>query len=861
MPSPPARLLPVVAVWLAAAVASPAADPPKFSAEQVAFYEQQVLPVLKANCLKCHGQDPRKLKGGLDLTRRERLLAGGDTGPAVDLAKPDASLLLKAISYKDEDHQMPPAGRLPAEQIAVLTKWVKDGLPWATGDGAAQEQKHAGGPDRTYWAYQLLKRPVVPEVKDKGWVKTPIDAFVLAKLEAKGLKPVAPAERAALCRRAYYDLTGLPPTPEQVDAFVADKSPDAYEKLIDELLASPHYGEKWGRHWLDVVRFAETNGYERDGPKPFAWRYRDYVIKSFNADKPYDRFIQEQVAGDELWPDDPDAVTATGYYRLGLWDDEPADPERAFYDGFDDLVTVTGQGFLGMTLNCCRCHEHKGDLFPQADYYKMVAFFRDVRPYSDTREVRSRANLTDITPPEKRKFYEADLKKREARLEELTAKLMAIEDEAIKKMPAEDQRAAEGLDRPQVVAKVPTFLEGDRKVEYLKLKRERDGLKRNPLPNQEFALSVNRCYVSPPKTHVLIRGNPGANGKEVSPGFPEVFGLPDPAIPAPGPNAKSSGRRTVLANWLASKENPLTVRVMVNRVWQYHFGRGIVPTPSDFGKLGEKPTDPELLDWLAAEFAEPTIRRSPKRQQGSSPSPEPLADASGSDKPWALKRLHKLIMLSSTYQLSAKADANNLKADPANALHWRFDMRRLTAEEVRDSMLTMGGHLNLKMYGPSVYPKLSAEVLAGISFTDKKEHWPDSPPEEADRRSVYVFVKRSLQVPILNAHDQADTDSPCPVRYTTTVPTQALGMLNGEFANEQAAAFADRLAKEYTGDLEKQVARAVRLTTGRTPAADEVAKDAAFVKELRTKYGLGDRAALTRYALLMLNANEFVYLD
>lgn len=830
----PARLLPVFAL-LVMATAAPAADPPAFSAEQVAFYEKQVKPILTAHCLKCHGADPKKIRGGLDLTRRAGVLTGGDTGPAVDLKQPDASLLLKAISYKDEDHQMPPAGKLPAGPTAVLTKWVRDGLPWTPGDhGAVQEQKHVGGPDKNYWAYQPVRRPAVPQVENKAWVKTPIDAFILAKLEAKGLKPVAPADRAALCRRAYYDLTGLPPTPEQVDEFLTDESPDAYEHLIDKLLASPHYGEKWGRHWLDVVRFAETNGYERDGPKPFAWRYRDYIIQSFNADKPYDRFIREQIAGDELWPDDPDAVIATGFYRLGLWDDEPADPELALFDGYDDLVTTAGQGFLAMTLNCCRCHDHKGDFFPQADYYKMVAFFRDVRPFSDTRDVRSKFNLTDISPPEKRKHYEPDLKQREAQLAGLTAKLTAIEDEAIKKMPAEDQRAAEGSDRPQVVLKVPGYLDAARKAGYEKLRRQLAALKKKPLPNQDLALSVNNCYVTPPKTHVLVRGNPGANGKEVSPGFPSVFGVPDPAIPAPGPGAKSSGRRTALANWLASTDNPLTARVMVNRVWQYHFGRGIVPTASDFGKFGEKPTHPELLDWLASEYM---------------------------DGGWKLKRLHKLVMLSGTYRLSAAADDANLKADPANALRWRFDMRRLTAEEVRDTMLSAGGNLNLKAGGPSVYPKLSAEVLAGISFTNKKEHWPDSPPEEANRRSVYVFVKRSLQVPVLNAHDQADTDSPCPVRYTTTVPTQALGMLNGDFANEQAAALADRLAKEHPNDLPKQVARAVRLTTGRAPTADEVAKDVAFVTGMKAKHKLDDRTALTRYTLLTLNANEFVYLD
>ncbi len=830
---PAARLLPAVAAFLGPLPAAPAADP-AFSADQVAFYEKQVLPVLKANCLKCHGQDRKKLKGGFDLTSRKTVLAGGDTGPAVDLQKPDESLLLKAIHYKD-GLEMPPAGKLPTEQVAILTKWVKDGLPWSSAAAEGGAQQHAAaGPDMSYWAYQPVKRPAVPAVKDAGWVKTPIDAFVLAKLEEKGLKPVAPADKAALCRRAYYDLIGLPPTPEQIDEFVADRSPTAFEHLIDKLLASPQYGEKWGRHWLDVVRFAESNGYERDGPKPFAWRYRDYVIRSFNADKPYDRFVKEQIAGDELWPDDPDAVIATGYYRLGLWDDEPADPLQAMFDGYDDLVTVTGQGFLGMTLNCCRCHDHKGDFFPQADYYKVLAFFRDIRPYSDTREVRSSFNLTDITPIEKRKLYEADLEARQARIAELTAKMTAIEDEAIKKMPAEDQRAAEGTDRPTVVRKVPDFLESAKKVEYVKLRREREGLKKKPLPNQEFALSVNHCDVNPPPTHVLIRGSAQAKGKEVRPGFPVVFRLPDPAIPPPGPHAKSSGRRTVLANWLAAKDNPLTARVMVNRVWQHHFGRGIVPTPNDFGKLGERPTNQELLDWLAAEFA---------------------------DGGWTLKRLHKLIMLSSTYQLSAEADEHNLKVDPANTLRWRFDMRRLTAEEVRDSILMVSGDLNPKMYGPSVYPKLSKEVLAGISFPDKENHWPTSPPAEANRRSVYVFVKRSLQVPILAAHDQADTDSSCPVRYTTTVPTQALGMLNGEFTNEQAAALAGRLTKEHPGDLPAQVTRAIRLTTGRVPTADEVVKDVAFVRTMREKHKLDERTALTRYALLALNANEFVYVD
>src|SRR5262245_37510466 len=351
-----------VALAALAALAVGGAEPAaKFPAEDVAFFEKQVRPILTAHCLKCHGGG-EKVRGGLRLTARESVLEGGDQGPAVDLAKPAESLLLKAVHYQD-GLQMPPGGKLPQKEIDTLTTWVKKGLPWSAGAAVAKkghDDKPKGGAvteeARRYWAYQPIHRPAVPAVKDKAWVSNPIDAFVLAKLEEKGLTPAAPADRVALVRRATYDLTGLPPTPDEVDAFVNDKASDAYEKLIDRLLASPHYGEKWGRHWLDLVRFAETNGYERDGPKPFAWRFRDYVIGSFNADKPFDRFVKEQLAGDELAPDDPAAVIATGYYRLGLWDDEPVDPKASRYDELDDWVATTGQVFLGMTMNCARCH-------------------------------------------------------------------------------------------------------------------------------------------------------------------------------------------------------------------------------------------------------------------------------------------------------------------------------------------------------------------------------------------------------------------------------------------------------------------------------------------------------------------------
>ncbi|MBX9627323.1 MAG: DUF1549 and DUF1553 domain-containing protein, partial [Gemmataceae bacterium] len=611
----------------------------------------------------------------------------------------------------------------------------------------------------------------------------------------------------------------------------------------------------------------ESNGYERDGPKPFAWKYRDYVIKSFNADKPFDVFVREQLAGDELPGYQPDAVTATGFYRLGIWDDEPADEEQALFDGYDDLVTVVGQGFLGMTLNCARCHDHKADPIRQADYYRLVALVRDVKPFSDTRDTSSRFNLTDITPPDKRAEYEAELTARQEKLRELKTKMTAIEDAAIRKMPAEDQRAAEANDRPAVVVKVPGYLGKDELETYNALQKERAELVKKPRPaGQELALSVNHCDPRPPAVHVLTRGNPHAPAAEVTPGFPLVLGTADPVIPEAPKGAKSSGRRTVLANWVASKENPLTARVLVNRVWQGHFGRGIVPSPNDFGKLGEKPTHPELLDWLAAELVEPTVLAS-----GGRKAPDGVKDqgahAPRSPEAWTLKRLHKLVMTSATYRQGITADPAAVAADPGNLLFGRFNPRRLAAEEVRDSVLMVAGKLIPAHYGPSVYPKIPAEVLAGQSVPG--EHWLKSKgggydpkdPDAGNRRSVYVCVKRSLQVPVLAAHDQADTDNSCPVRYTTTVPTQALGLLNGEFTGETAATFADRLRKEKPDDLAGQVTRAIRLTAGREPPAAEVAKDVAFVESLMTKHGLDERTALARYALLLLNTNEFVYVD
>jgi mono/diheme cytochrome c family protein len=807
-------------MWIAGGAS---AGEPDFPAEQVAFFEKQVRPILAERCHKCHG--PAKAKGGLRLTDRAAVLAGGDTGPAAVPGKSAESLLVKAIGYAG-DLQMPPSGKLPQAEIDILVRWVEAGLPSTPGGAGVVAKPAPHAPPRSdgksYWAYQPVRRPAVPAPANPSWIKTPVDAFVSAGLAAHGLSPNPPAERVALIRRLTYDLTGLPPTPAEVDAFTADQSPAAWERLVDRLLASPHYGEKWGRHWLDVVRFAETNGYERDGPKPFAWRYRDYVIRSFNADKPYDLFIKEQLAGDELPNAGVDGIIATGFYRLGLWDDEPVDPQQALFDGYDDLATTVGQAFLGMTLNCARCHDHKGDPLPQTDYYRLVAFFRDIRPFSDTRDTRSRFNLTDISPPEKRRVYEEELNRRQARLDELRRRMKPVEDAAIAKMPPEDQLKVQDGKRAEVLKKVPQFLDGTTRDEYLALARALEDIRKKPKPAQDWALSVNNCDPRPPATHVLIRGNPHAPAAEVNCGFPAVLGAADPVIPVPDGGAKTSGRRRFLADWVASPDNPLTARVMVNRIWQGHFGRGVVASCNDFGRFGDPPTHPALLDWLADEFV-----------RGG----------------WSVKRLHKLILTSNAYQMSARANDAGLKADPLNIHLWRFNMRRLQAEEVRDSVLAASGRLNLAQFGPSVYPPLPKEVLAGQSMPG--DGWHPSPPDQSNRRSVYVHVKRSLQLPLLATHDQADTDTSCPVRYTTTVPTQALGMLNGAFMNEQATAMAERLRKESPDDVPAQVGRAIRLTTGRVPPDQEVARDAAFVRA----------ESLERYCLMLLNANEFVYVD
>jgi cytochrome c553 len=953
-----------------------AADAP--TAEQAAFFEAKVRPVLIENCAECHGE--KKQKAGLRVDSRTALLTGGDSGPAVEPGKPDESYLLMAISHGDDAPKMPPKQKLTDERIADLTRWVQMGAPWPGDTGEAPVAARKPGfeitdADRRHWAFLPVKSPAVPQVKDRRWADNPIDAFILAKLEAKGLAPNRQATKRELIRRAYFDLIGLPPTPEDVNAFENDQAPDAYARLIDELLDSPQYGERWGRHWLDLVRYAETNSYERDNPKPHVWRYRDYVIQSFNDDKPYDRFIREQLAGDEMGGTDP--LIATGYYRLGIWDDEPSDRELARYDSLDDIVATTGQVFLGLTIDCARCHDHKLDPIAQKDYYRLVSFFQNTNHFRNGGPTDEAPILADDAA---RLEHERRLDELAAKRLELQTAMSAITDEFRARF---EQETRTGIDRPDIEdlqyrfyrdtwQKLPDFAalkfedsgtlplgrfdlkprtrddafgfvfegtlivpkageytfyldsddgsrlsvnnavaitydgihgEGDEREakvalsagrvpirleyfqqgsglglsvawsgpdlprrslsadddgrpnptrdlarlfrtegsrvlgaarfkEYQTLRKKLEGLNanRNAGAGTEMALCITERGPEAPDTFVLLRGNPQTPGDKVEPAFLEVLGGTPAVIPTPPPGAKSSGRRSALADWIASPENPLTARVMANRIWQYHFGRGIVRSPSNFGKQGDAPTHPELLDWLAAEFLK---------------------------NGWHLKPLHRLVMNSNAYKMSSHADSQALEADPENNLFWRFDMRRLSAEEIRDSILAVAGNLNPAMFGPSIYPKIPKEVMAGQSVPGAG--WHTSPEAEQSRRSVYVHIKRSLLVPILESFDVAETDRSTPSRFVTTQPTQALGMLNGEFLHEQAAVFADRLKQEAPDSPRDQVILAWRLATSRTPEPGEIDRGLALIDAL--KPDLGPDGALRAFALVVLNLNEFLYLD
>jgi hypothetical protein len=742
-------------------------------------FATQIRPVLEKKCYACHG--PKVAMHGLRLDLRAGAFKGGESGvPAMLPGKSAQSLLYRYVAGLDKNVKMPPAGPgLSPADVKLVETWIDEGAAWPADGIEITDEKFVRG--RTHWAFQPRRPVAIPTVKDRAWVKNPIDAFVLAQLERKGWKPSPSASRTQLLRRAWLDITGLPPT------LLEQNTATTVDAAIDELLQRPAYAERWARHWLDVVRFGESNGYERDAHKPSVWKFRDYVIRSFDRDKPFNQFIVEQLAGDELDAPTPETLIATGYHRLGPWDDEPADPPTDRFDQLDDMLATTSQSFLGLTLACARCHNHKFEPLTAADYYSMIAIMQGLeRP----RKGRTELDRPLGTPAELERERIRDLK-----IEPIAAALAKLKDPK-ERAPLEEQIAAIKRDQPD-------------------------------LPRAYF---MEEPKPDPGPAHVLVRGKPGALGPEVSPAVPGILAAKPVAFLEP---ARTSRRRLSLANWIASNENPLTARVIVNRVWMWHFGEGLVRTPSDFGLMGQRPTHPELLDWLATWFV---------------------------DNGWSLKKLHKLILSSNTWRMSKRAVPEYLAADPEDRLLWRVPYKRLEAEAIRDSILAVSGRLNPKMYGPSVFPAVQPQALEGSSDPDKI--WKASPEEDASRRSIYVFVKRSLILPMLEMLDLCDTARSSAQRMTTSVPTQALTLFNGDFVNQQSRYLAARLRAEAGPDRAKQINLAYRLSFNRAPDPTELRDMLTFLeKEESSVQENSSLHALEQLARVIFNMNEFVYVD
>jgi hypothetical protein len=697
----------------------------------------------------------------------------------------------------------------------------------------------------------------VPAVKRAARVRTPVDAFVFSRLEAAGLSPAPPADPGTLLRRVYLDLVGLPPTPAEQEAFLADPSPEAYARVVDTLLGRPEYGERWARHWLDVARYAETNGYERDGPKPSAWRYRDYVIDALNKDKPFDRFVTEQLAGDELPGADAESRVATTFLRLGTWDDEPANPRVDRYDQLDDVMGVSATAFLGLTIRCARCHDHKFEPFSQADYYRMLAVFEPlVRPQDGRTELdRPVGSDSEIAA------YQRASERYQAERAEATRKVEACEATirdrllcrppksfppeavaAFRAEPGKRTKEERGLVKKyaaQLAGDVRAAATADENTRLAAFERERQTAEAHRPAELPRAYVWDETSPKAPPTHVFKRGDPDKPTGEVTPGLPAT--LLRGEVAPPTPTAHSTGRRLWLARWITRPDNPLTARVLVNRVWLHHFGRGIVATPNDFGLMGEAPTHPELLDWLAARF---------------------VADG------WRLKALHRLLVLSSAYQLSSALGPNENAAggDRRLALFGRRLQTRLEAEAIRDSVLAVTGQLNPRRGGPGVFPPLPRAVLDGQSRPG--EGWGQSPPAEAARRSIYLYSKRAIALPELELLDTPDTTSPCEQRPVSTTAPQALTFLNGAFTQAQSVRFAERLCREAGSDAGQCVRRAFALALCRPPTADELAKSLDFLTRQERRIAeesagkpAGDAAgkALADFCLVLFNTNEFVY--
>jgi hypothetical protein len=736
-------------------------------------------------------------------------------------------------------------------------RWSLTGLTFLVGAAlfAAEERPAAAVPDD--WAFHPAQRPAVPAVKTADRARNPIDAFVLARLQKEGRTFAPAADPLTLLRRVTFDLTGLPPTPEEIDAFLADRSPDAYAKAVDRLLASPAYGERMAMGWLDLVRYAETDGFKADDHRPDAWRYRDYVIRSFNSDKRYDRFVTEQLAGEELAPDDADARIATGFLRHFPDEYNAVNLEQRRQEILNDITDTVGVAFLGLTVGCAKCHDHKFDPITQEDYYRLQAFFAAYRPTDspalppaaraeherrmaawekETAEMRRR--MEELEGPA-RKQFEA---KRKVRFPQEYQDILAVPPE--ERTPLQKQLAA--MAEKQVTAgptEVAKAMKPAVKDEWQKLKERMAALDRDRPPQPPTAMGMTDVGPVAPPTYLLKRGDWRSHGQEVRPGF--LSAIDDREAELQPPTGPTTGRRLALAKWLTRPDNPLTARVMVNRLWQHHFGRGLAATPGDLGAQGERPTHPELLDWLATEFV-----------------------ARG----WSLKQMHRLMVLSETYRQSsgqATRGREPPEADPENRLFGRMNRQRLEGEALRDAMLSVCGELNRKIGGPSVYPEMPAEL--------KAKDWPVSADAaERSRRSVYVFAKRNMRYPLFSLFDAPDGNEACARRYVTTGAPQALTLLNDRLILDHARRFAARVLRDCgsTSNTSALIDRAFLLALGRTPDAEEQRTAREFLqRQTALLRGRGVTAgplptddpaagaALVDFCHGLLNVNEFLFID
>ena len=949
---------------------APAAAP---DARAVEFFETRIRPLLAEQCYSCHGKQNRK--GGLRLDSAAALLKGGDTGPAVVPGSAEKSLLIHAVSYTRDHLKMPPQGRLKPQQIADLTAWVKLGAPWPSerlkDEGGAMKGRKSPAhpsslilhPSAKHWAFQAVRRAAPPAVRNRTWVRNPVDAFVLARLEATGLKPAPRADKRTLIRRVTFDLTGLPPTPDEVQAFLADSAPDAFARVVDRLLASPAYGERWARHWLDVARYADSNGLDENTAFANAWRYRDYVVRAFNNDKPYDEFVREQIAGDLLPASQDDAVnserlTATGFLVLGPKVLAEPDKQKMVMDIVDEQIDTMGRAFMGLTLGCARCHDHKFDPIPTKDYYALAGIFKSTKTMASLATV-ARAYERPLAGREAvaaREAHERLVQAKQVALREATERTNARISAAVINdldrylltaaapagtplpagLEAETARQAQaylaaararGGDRifePWILLAdlpessfaadgarlvtdwkatgrmltwlppVAALFDGDApasreeaaaryKKLFLRVNQAWSNLvqkARKPparlndsdletlrqvlyVPNGAFGLNrIERWYTAADKAalasltseaeelkkaapaavpaalaveeakeignvRIHVRGSHLALGEEAPRRFPTILaGSKQPEIP------RDRSGRLELANWLARSDHPLTARVMVNRIWQHHFGEGIVRSPDNFGRLGDKPTHPELLDYLASQFT-----------------------GSG----WSVKSLHRLILLSNSYQMSTAYNAKAALADPENRLLWRFNRRRLEIEAIRDSMLSISGDLDRAM-GGSLLGTKNFEYVTNDQSANAARY--DTP-----RRSVYLPVIRNAVFDVFQVFDFVEPSFLNGKRASTTVAPQALFLLNGQFVMAQSRAFSERVLAEAGADEDARVRRAYIHAYGRPASAVEVSAARAYVQRyeagLASETDASKRRAIAwqSFCQILFASNEFVYVN